>query len=316
MQTIYRPNLKAWLRRNPIVFGLPVLVFGLLIIDRFSIPALIITGLACLIVFIGMRRIFSNFIVIDNRQISGSFRGQLFKVQWWDVRAVWLDTHSDGNPVLMLATDQNLFAIPLRYMDASAIWSKAQSCVNPASLKEEARQDLPYWQPMTEPEIPELGEPLVLRGRALEKVIGWCALSFLAFILCAGFDQLSLGLRLMLGGFILVFSGFLLTTYYSLKISPSGITHTMFFGKFFISWDELKSVHIAQDGSTLMFQSGRKQILVYGPKTWRKNVRDNAMQYIGVQLEVRQIHVRVDPWLGLRMAFSSRAARVRRSTEG
>jgi hypothetical protein len=315
VQTIYRPNLKAWLRRNPIVFGLLVLVFGLLIIDRFSTPALIITGLACLILFLGIRKAISNYIVIDNRQISGSFKGQLFKVVWWDVRATWLDSHSEGNPVLMLATDHNLFAIPLRYMAAAAIWVKAQACVNPAALNEEARLNLPYWQSVSEPEIPELEQPLVLRGRALEKVIGWCALFFPACILAAGFEQLSLGMQLMLGGFILVFAGFLLTAYYSLKLNSTGITHSMLFGKFFISWEELKSVHIAQDGSTLMFQSGRKQILVYGPKTWSRAMREDAMQYIGVQLEVRQIHVRVDPWLGLRMAVSSRAARVLRSTE-
>jgi len=315
MQTTFRPKLSAWLRRNPVVLGFLGLVIALLVIDQFSLPAMIFTGVVILVVFFAVRKAVGNFIAIDNREISGSFQGQLFRVLWWDVRAAWLDSHSEHNPVLMLGTDQNLFAIPLRYMDGASIWDMAQSRVNPTALQEEARQDLPYWQPVSMPQIPELEQPLVLRGRAFEKIIGWCGLGGCAGILWAGYPVFSLGLRLALAGFILLCAGFILSTYYSLKISPSGITHQMLFGKFFIAWDELKSVHIAQDGSTVMFQSGRKQILVYGPKTWHKLVREDAIQYIGLQLYKRQIHVRVDPWLGLRIAYSSRAARIKNSPE-
>ncbi len=315
MQTTFRPKLRAWMRLNLGVLGVMGVVIVFLVIEQFSIPAMIFTSIVSLIMFFAVRKSIGNFIAIDNREISGSFQGQLFRVLWWDVRAAWLDSHNESNSVLMLGTDQNLFAIPLRYMEAAGIWEMAKTRVNPSALRVEARQDLPYWQPVSMPQIPELEQPLVLRGRAFEKIISWCGLGFCGGILWAGFPLFSMGLRLALAGFVLICAGFLSSMYYSLKISGAGITHQVLFGKFFIAWDELKSVHIAQDGSTVMFQSGRKQILVYGPKTWHKTVREDAMQYIGLQLEARQIHVRVDPWLGLRMAFSSRAARVKNSPE-
>lgn len=314
MQRVFRPNLILWLRRNPAVPVFLALAVLLLLVDEFSTPAIVIAFIVCAVALLAVQRAGANFIAVDNRQISGRFQGQTFRVLWWDVRAAWLDTHGEGNPVLMLGTDRNLYAIPLRYMASATIWELTRARVIPAALDEAARQGLPYWQPVNQANIPELDEPLVLRGRALEKVIGWVGLFTFSGLFLASYSNLSTGLALVLAGFVLFSCSYLLSAYYSLQVGPLGITHRMVFGQFFIAWDEVKSVHIAQDGSTVLFQGGDKQILVYGPKTWGKSSREDVMQYIGIQLEARQIHVKVDPWLGLRMAFSNRAARVKNST--
>ncbi len=311
MQSVFRPNLILWLWRNPAVPVFLALAVLLLLVDKFSMPAIVIAFIVCAVTLLALQRAGHNFISIDNRQISGRFQGQTFRVMWWDIRAAWLDTHSEDNPVLMLGTDRILFAIPTRYMPAATIWEMTQARVIPAALHETARQELPYWQPVNQASIPELEEPLVLRGRALEKVIGWVGLIFFDGLFLAFYSALSIGLALVLAGFILFSCVYLLSAYYSLQVGPLGITHQMVFGQFFIAWDEVKSVHIAQDGSTVQFQGGAKRILVYGPKTWGKTSREDVMQYIGIQLEARQIHVKVDPWAGLRMAFSNRAARVK-----
>lgn len=316
MQITFRPKVLLWLRRNPTVLIFALLVIPLLILDRFSILALGFTFTAFIIVLLGIRKAISNFVAIDSRQISGSFYGQTFKILWWDVRAIWLDSPEGENPVLMLGTESNIYAIPLRYLDANRIWNLVQSRVNPAALRPEARQNLPYWQPVGKMQIPELEEPIVLHGRLLEKVIGWCSMGFFVGILWAGYPHLSIGPELVLAGFILFSCSYLLSAYYSLRISPTGITHQMLFGEFYIAWDELKSVNIAQNGTTVLFQGESKKILVYGPRTWQKSTREDMMQYIGMQLEMRQIHVKVDPWLGMRIAFSNRAARIKGSPRG
>lgn len=312
MRVVFRPNMLTWLWRNPAALMAAVLLVPWILIDRLASPALVIILIvfgAILIVAVILTSM--NFIALDNRQISGRFKGQVFRVLWWDVRAAWLDTHSDGNPVLMLGTDQCLFGIPLRYMDAGRIWNLARERVNPLSLSEEARQELPYWQPVTPGHIPALPQPLVLKGRWLEKGIGWAGAILFGGVFLASFPLRIPGLALLMGAFTLYSCSYLVSAYYTLRIGPAGITHQTAFGRYFISWEELKSVRIAQDGSTVLFQAGQKQILIYGPKTWRKTCREDAMQYIGLQLEVRQIHVKVDPWLGLRMAFSNRAARIK-----
>lgn len=315
MQTVFHPRLMAWLRRNPFPPAAAALLMILAAAGRVSSPAAWAAIIAVsVIVLAAILRAMGSFIAIDNRQISGQFRGRKFRILWWDVRAAWLDTHSEGNPVLMLGTDQCLFGIPLRYMAADRIWDLARSRVNPTALQEDARRELPYWQPVTFDHIPDLAQPLMLQGRSLEKAIGWAGIILFGGVLLASFPLMIPGLALVMGGFILFSISYLLSAYYTLHISPAGITHQNSFGKYFISWEELRSVRIAHDGSTVLFQAGEKQILIYGPKTWHKAGREDAMQYIGLQLEVRQIHVKVDPWLGLRMAFSNRAARVKKSS--
>ncbi len=314
MLTVFRPRLTAWLRRNPFLPAAAAALMLWAVIDRFSSPALLAAlSASALTAMIMILRTMGSFIAIDNRQISGQFKGRGFRVLWWDVRAAWLDTHSDDNPVLMLGTEHCLFGIPLRYMPADRIWNLAQERVNPIALLEESRRELPYWQPVTLNNIPDLKQPLRLQGRSLEKGVGWAGILLFGGMFLASFPLMSAGLALIMGGLTLFSFSYLLSAYYTLHISPAGITHQTALGKYFIAWEELKSVRIAHDGSTVLFQAGEKQILIYGPKTWHKAGREDAMQYIGLQLEVRQIHVKVDPWLGLRMAFSSRAARVKNS---
>jgi hypothetical protein len=312
MPCVFRPNLFAWLWCNPVALAAAALLLPLAVIDRLSSPALLIAlAVFTAIVLIAVVRASASFIAIDNRQISGRFMGRTFRVLWWDVRAAWLDTHSEGNPVLMLGTEQHLFGIPLRYMDAAKIWNLAQPLVNPSALQEKARQALPYWQPVTLSQIPDLKQPLVLQGRRLEKAVGWAGVILFGGMLLASIPLMNVGLALVMVGFTLFSCCYLLSAYYTLQVGPTGIVHQMAFGHYFISWEELRSVRIAHDGSTVLFQAGEKQILIYGPKTWPKACREDAMQYIGLQLEVRQIHVKVDPWLGLRVAFSNRAARIK-----
>ncbi len=291
----YRATTEAWLGQ----LLLPLCFFVLLTITAANTAALspitAILGLAilCLVVaFDYLLPMLRNWISLDATSIEGSLNGRYFRVYWTELKATWLHENRRRR-FLCLGTRDGTLVIPLRFFDEEAVWDRVCVTVPPEALEENALLRLPDYQDWLSTRKTTLDDPgpRQVTDHWLVQVIGWSGISFFMFgvIQAVQENQLVLALvQLCLVGLSLgVLSSWGIT-----EVGPQQVCRYTVFGRWAISWDEVRWIEIDLLGAVIVLGSENRRLVIPGPGVWSAFGKKEAMALLLAQAEHRCIPMR------------------------
>lgn len=224
-----------------------------------------------------------------------------YEVYWPEIVAADFYSGDAGHSWLNIASRKGSFSIPLRYLDAKAVWRHIRARLGDDRAGAEAADRWLHAQPAyhewTQANlelIQSITEPLRVRPRAAAKVLGWGGLVFFSTLL--GFSLLAgLGLFgvLIWAPFTLLAAVMILPE--SFELDAERVTHVFPpFGRFQMRWDEIERVEYNQDMSWFVFYGAGKRLPMNGPTAWDIEGAAEAYALLQAQMQQHEIETRVN----------------------
>jgi hypothetical protein len=292
----HRATFETWLGR----FFLPFLFLGLLVVTLVNVaelsPALgglCLLGLLLTGLFEYAVPMMLNWLKIESSGVTGSINGRRFHIFWAEVLAVWRIKRG-RHPFLCLGTSQGTAVIPLRFLDAEAVWNETREYAPPSALESSAFQRLPdyrEWAAVRNSLISSDHPPRQVIDHWIVQMVGWGSL---LFFISTSISLWSAGNPEM----VLVFVPLILLSIVTIanwgitEFDSEGVRRRTLTGTWHIRWDELEQVEIDPLETSLVLEGQSKRLMVSGPSMWIQSGRKDALSLLQAQCEHRRIPIR------------------------
>ncbi len=292
---IYRATLEAWVGK----LALPLAFFVVLTFTAVEQAGLEpwIGGLGLLLVLwlFGVQYLapmLRNWLQVDERRLEGSLNGRRFSFYWTEVLAAWIFERRQQR-FLCIGTRSGTLVLPLRFLNAAAIWRQVQGSVPPEALDEKAIQKLPEyneWQSAHREQL-ESERPATVTDHWLIQAGGWAALTF---FLLSFTEELSQGKAAwaVIFGLLIVASGLILLSWGITEFGPQHVERNSLFKGGHIDWDEVRWIEVDPFDMVLVLVGEQRTLVLPGPGLWIDRNRGAALAMLLAQTEKRRIPLR------------------------
>jgi hypothetical protein len=314
MSHTFRPTRKSWLRSLGSLLVLAVLLMLAWVIFPAPMLLLVIIVLFGLLAGPELYRFTRTWLMLDENGLRGQVGRRRYDLHWSGVRLARLEHIQSFGDYLVLVSQSEVYPIPLKGLEAEAIWQAAQTYLPPEAINAEASQKLAESQTQAwSAQVAALELPITLPTNPwLVLFLGGSLLLYLwAIFNGAGSIGRDLTTQLCLGGMALFSLGMLLATLQRVHIDDRGLHKRTLLGYYFLGWDEIDLLRIDPTGAMLVFQGIEKRLVLVIPFLAGGRKAD-ALGYISYQLHQRGIETRSETRLAFTPVFSSRSARVQR----
>lgn len=291
----FRPKRTYWLRSLASLLALAViLVIAWKVFPSFTLILLILVLFG---LFIGpeLFRMARTYLTLDENGLRGRFGRLECNLRWQDIRLARLDQVERYGAYLTLATQGQVYPIPLQWLERGEIWKLVQSHVPPEVLSEEADQKLAESQLKAwREQVADIKLPLKLRVNLwLPVLLAGSILLYLGFVLqnLGATGQVDLTVLLCMGSLAAICLVMLLMLIQTVQIDETGLRKRTLFGRYEMKWSEVSLLRNEPGGAMLVFEGQEKRLVLVMIFLAGKE-KANALDYIVYQLSQQAVESR------------------------
>jgi len=151
---------------------------------------------------------------------------------------------------------------------------------------------------------PDTTRALIIK-HTYSKIVGWICTAFFIFCSVSAWRAGQRGASLVflvfvaLGSYILLSSG-------SMQVYSDSIRYYLPLRRYQIKWNEVRSIEIDSQGSSMVFVGENKRLAVNGPMFWTGKDKRDAARLIAIQIDRYEIEVRTTEKAMFRLSRNTR----------
>lgn len=302
---LFKARKRHWLLASvTVVLTLFVTAWFLALVDSWIVRLGVVTVLiVAIILFVEhiILPLWRDRLYIDDNEIAGIVDGTPFSFPWKDITAIWRGENTwYEKRLLFIDTWMGAVYMSLIIYDKDAVWEAICKFAHPYQVQDKAyKHSLAYqeWVVASSRLVENLSEPLRAKITAI-KVIGWFGVVLTSALLMMSLfsgSYIFLPVNVLFVGL----GALVLLIYGDVEIDEEGVTTWIWFGRYFIAWDEIQQVEMDPTGGWLVLSGNNKRLGITGFSTWEGSYKLVMKSIFLYKLEERDIEPKVGGYLTL-----------------